>query len=380
MTRVDCKTVLVIGHSAFSAQQLLDAVRLLESDVRIQVVFTTAPDATHSGLGELLTAHRGVFLPWQRAIIERFDLALAADYGAVHEVRAPLMVLPHGTSANQIFQRADRAVGGGVVYGLDPQRLIRGHRVPPTMILLSHGAELARLARTRPEILPLAGVIGDSSYDRLIASLPLRDFYRRALGVGPGQKLVVVAATAGRYSAASGPSELLHRVAAELPAAEFHVLVLFHPGPTPSRRVGRSAEHCTGLSFLPPETDWRAPLVAADLIISDAGPVAPYGAVVGIPVLLNGIQNNADAEVSSSLAELAKIAPRLTSRHSVRTQLKKAAKKYRPDHYQTVVDRITSEPGRCNRILRKLMYRMLDLPQPRTIPTTDPVSPPFRIE
>jgi hypothetical protein len=251
--------------------------------------------------------------------------------------------------------------------------------VAPIAILLSHEADLARLARTRPEVLPLASVIGDSSYDRLVASLPLRDFYKRALGAGPGRQLVVVASTADMRPSAEGPCELLRRVVADLPADEYHVLALLQPDLVPRRRLGRSAALRSGLSFLPPEADWRAPLVAADWIIGDAGPVAPYGAVTGAPVLLYGVQNE-DVEGGSSLGELVKVAPRLASRHSIRTQLRRVAKKHRPDQYQKVIERITSEPGRCNRILRKLMYRMLDLPQPPTIPTTDPVSPPFRIE
>jgi hypothetical protein len=39
MTRVDCKTVLVIVHTVLSAQPILDAVRLLESDLRVRVAF-----------------------------------------------------------------------------------------------------------------------------------------------------------------------------------------------------------------------------------------------------------------------------------------------------------------------------------------------------
>jgi hypothetical protein len=91
-------------------------------------------------------------------------------------------------------------------------------------------------------------------------------------------------------------------------------------------------------------------------------------------------QQKKDYGPDSSLGELAKVAPRLTSRHSTRTQLRKVAKKHRPDHYQRVIERITSEPERSNRIVRRLLYRTLGLSQPATIPSTDPVSPPFRIE
>jgi hypothetical protein len=379
MTRVDCKTVLVIAHTVISAQPMLDAVRLLESDLRVQVVFTTAPGAVDAGLGALLAATGGIFVPWQRATQLRFDVALAAHYGAVHEVYAPLILMPQGASLNQLLRRTGRAVHGGVIYGLDPHRLVRDSQVTPAAILLSHEAERSRLAHARPEILPRVSVIGDSSYDRLVASLPLRDFYRRALGVGPGQRLVVVAVTPSMRSASIRPYVLLRRIVAELPASEYYVLALFHPDLTPSRRTGLSAGLRHGLSLMPPEADWRAPIVAADYIIGDYGPVAPYGAVTGTPVLLFGRPND-DFGPDSSLGELAKVAPRLTSRHSIRTQLRKVAKKHRPDHYQRVIERITSEPERSNRIVRRLLYRTLGLSQPATIPSTDPVSPPFRIE
>lgn len=379
MTRVDCKTVLVIAHTVISAQPILDAVRLLESDLRVQVVFTRAPGAADAGLEALLSATGGVFLPWQRVNELRFDIALAAEYGAMHEVHAPLLVMPRGASLNQLLHRTGRAVAGGAVYGLDSHRLVRDSRLTPAAILLSHEVERSRLAHIRPEILPRASVIGDSTYDRLVASLPLRDFYRRALGVGPGQKLVVVAVTPSTRSASVRPYMLLRRVVAELPASEYHVLALFHPDLTLSRRTGLSASLRHGLSLMPPEADWRAPIVAADYIISDYGPVAPYGAVTGTPVLLFG-RPNGDFGPDSSLGELAKVAPRLTTRHSIRTQLRKVAKKHRPDNYQRVIERITSEPERCNRIVRRLLYRTLGLTQPATIPSTDPVSPPFRIE
>jgi hypothetical protein len=371
--------VLAIAHTVISARRMLDAVRLLESDLRVQVVFTTAPGAVDAGLGALLAANGGVFMPWQRATQLRFHVALAADYGAVHEVQAPLMVMPQGAGLSQLSHRGNQAVAGGVVYGLDRHRLGRDSRGASAAILVAHEAERSRLARARPELLPAISVIGDSSYDRMVASLPLRDFYRRALGVAPGKKLVVMASTPDVRSSSIRPHALLRRVVAELPASDYHVLALFHPDLTPSRRIGLSTSLHHGLSLMPPEADWRAPLVAADCIISDHGPVAPYGAVTGAPVLLFG-RSHEDFDADSILGELVKVAARLSSRQSIRSQLRRAIKKYRPDHYQQVIERITSEPERSNRILRRLLYRALGLTQPLTIPSTDPVSPPFRIE
>jgi hypothetical protein len=61
--------------------------------------------------------------------------------------------------------------------------------VVPAAVALAHREELARSC---PEALPVAEVVGDPCYDRIDASLPLRPAYRRALGLvacGPPRRL-----------------------------------------------------------------------------------------------------------------------------------------------------------------------------------------------
>jgi hypothetical protein len=241
----------------------------------------------------------------------------------------------------------------------------------PTSIVLSHESEVVRLARAYPETLPVTMVAGDPTYDRLTVSLPLRDFYRRALGVGPRQQLVVVIAR--RPWAAQ--ADLLSRLPAELPAEEYRVIALFPP----DSGTGVDLADCLrrGLRILPPEGDWRAALVAADWIIDD-GAVGPYGVITGVPVLLSGVHG--DIAPDSALAELMRVAPQLSPHRPIRAQLHEAAVRHRPDRHQSVLERITSEPGRFNRNIRSLMYRLLGLRQPLSIPTTDPVSPPFHLD
>ncbi|MBV9379852.1 MAG: hypothetical protein JO242_04170, partial [Streptosporangiaceae bacterium] len=220
--------MLVAVHTVISGQRLADVVRLVESDLRIQVVFTAAPDVFSNGVQELLRDLGGMVVSWEQATRIRFDLALAAAYGSVHELHAPLIVMPHGAGYNKLAVRRDAggAAAGRGVYGLDPQSLVQGGSVVPTAIVLSHKADLAALGRQCPEALPAAVVAGDPCYDRMLASRSLRERYRRALGVGPAQKLVVTTSTWGTRSLFGQAANLLDQMLVELPADEYRVVTL----------------------------------------------------------------------------------------------------------------------------------------------------------
>ena len=104
ISRVGCRTVLVAVHSLVSCHRLLDVVDLVESDPRVQVVFTVAPDVFATGLGEYLHELGALVVPWRQAVLERFDLALAASYGGIHELHAPLAVMAHGAGSSPSAQ------------------------------------------------------------------------------------------------------------------------------------------------------------------------------------------------------------------------------------------------------------------------------------
>jgi hypothetical protein len=384
VTRDDFSTVLVIVHTVTSGQRLLDVVHLLESDLRLQVVFTRGPDVFNHGVEQFLTDVGGVVVPWQQATELEFELAIAASYGGIDAVHAPLIVMPHGAGFGKMVGRAGQAVGGGVAYGLDPQRLIRDGRVVPDALVLPHEAERARLARTCPEALPVAEIVGDPCHDRIVASLPFREVYRRALGVQQGQKLVVVTSTWGPRSLFGARDNLISRLMRDLPRDEYRVLAVLHPNVWTGHGTWQVrawlADHLrNGLSLMPPEAEWRAAIVAADWIIGDHGSVALYGTVAGVPVLRTDIPVK-EIDPASAIPEFAKITPRVSSHRSMLTQLSKALTEYDADRYQKVIARITSEPGKFNRNMRRLMYRLIGLRQPASIPTTDPVSPSFLYE
>ncbi|MFD0884408.1 hypothetical protein ACFQ08_07555 [Streptosporangium algeriense] len=382
MTRKDCKTVLVAVHTVTTGQRLLDTARLLESDLRIQVVFTKAPDVFNHGVEEFVSGLNAVVIPWTQAKHERFDLALAASLGSIHEIHAPLAVMPHGAGFNKLVPAKDGArAEDRAPYGLDAQRLMRDGVVLPAAIILPHEIELGRLARTCPQALPVAAVVGDSSHDLLVASLPHRDLYREALKVGPGQKLVVVTSTWGQQSLFGRHSDLLPRLLAELPREEFRVVALFHPNVWFGHgiwqvRAWLAGELRDGLGLIPPDADWRAVLAAADWIIGDHGSVTLYGAATGKPVMLAGFPH-ADVDPASALAKLAAVAPRVSRRGSLRDQLDRAAKRTRPDHYRSVTEQITSAPGCFDHNMCRLIYRLLDLRQPEHVHVTPAVPVPY---
>ncbi|MFB9248329.1 hypothetical protein ACFFWE_08825 [Sphaerisporangium melleum] len=377
----------------------MDALRLVENDLRIQVVFTAAPDVFGNGVAEFLHGLRGPCITWEQATRQWFDLALAASLGAIHEVHAPLVVMPHGAGFSKRARgRAGlRVVDGGAVgvgsagrrpvggkpgvYGLDAQRLMHDGEVVPAAIALPHAAELGTLGRSCPEAVPVADVVGDPSFDRLMASLAHRDAYRRALAVRPDETLVVVSSTWGPRSLFARSSELLSRLLAELPGREFRVVVLLHPNIWFAHGVWQVRTWLAdglrhGLGLVPPGADWRGVLAAADLVIGDHGSVTAYATAAGVPVLLAEFADS-DVDPASPAGELAAVAPRLSADGPLREQFAVARDRASAGRYEGVAARITSEPGHFDRNMRRLMYRLLELPQPATITVTPPAAVPY---
>ncbi len=382
ITRTGCKTVLVVVHTVTTGQRLIDVVRLLESDLRIQVVFTAAPDVFSNGVSDLLRDFGGVVISWDQATQLTFDLALAAAYGSVHELHAPLIILPHGAGYNKLAVR--RGLGGAVagrgVYGLDPQSIVRGGSVVPTAIVLSHQADLALLGRQCPDALPVAVVVGDPCYDRILASYPRRALYRWALRVSHQQKLIVTVSTWGSRSLFGQGIDLLDRMLADFPPDGYRIITLMHPnvwfghGPRQVRAWLTGAVE-RGLRLVPPTSDWLGALIAADLIVGDHGSMAVYGAAAKVPVILAGFPDD-DVSPASASALLAASVPRLREDRPLSRQFADAQANYQAQISELVARRITSEPGRFNQNMRRLMYRVLNLRQPATIPAMSPAGVP----
>ncbi|MER6914448.1 hypothetical protein ABT354_22485 [Streptomyces sp. NPDC000594] len=375
LTLAGGKRVLAVVHTVPYAKRLLEVLSLLTADFRVQVVFTAPPHAFGDGVPRFLARLGSPVLPWDEAVRTPFDLALAAGPRGVEQLRAPLITLPHGAN---YLKRITGTAGAGVA-GLRPEDLAPGGRLPAAVVV-PHHAELAELGRSCPEALPLTHVVGDPVHDRITASLPLRSAYRAALGVEEGQKLVVAVSTWGPASSFGRFETLLPRLIGELPRDEYRTAVLVHPnvwsghGPWQIRAwLGRWTEG--GVALLPPAADWRAVLIAADRLIGDHGSVTLYGTLTGAPMLLAASPAQ-EINPASPAAALALTAPALSPVEPLAAQLEYAAAEYRAEEYAAISSRITSEPGRFHRNMRRLMYRLLELGQPAHAPLLPPLPPP----
>lgn len=377
------KRVLVVVQTVVYGQRLLDVIRLLESDLRIQVAFTVAPHTLGEGASRFVNGLGSPELPWEEAVRSEFDLALTAGSQGMDRLRAPVVRLPHGASHIKLAQPPDSGGGarGGpraaVSNGLSRDSLTRGGRVVPAAVVLAHEEDRARLARSCPEALPVAQVVGDPCHDRIVAGLPHRERYRRALGLKPGQKLVVVTSTWGTGSSFGSIESLLPRLLGELPRRRYRTAVLVHPNVWARHgawqmRAWLAGCRRRGIALVAPEEDWRAVLIAADVIIGDHGSVTLYGTLTGAPILLARFPQH-EVNPATPAAALATTAPALSPAHPLVDQLEYATAEYRSEDYSVIASRITSQPGRFNRNMRRLMYRMLGIGQPAWVPPTEPV-------
>src|SRR5579884_1776965 len=274
-TRTQCATVLIVVDTVTSGQRLLEVARLFEGDVRVQVVFTSPVGGVFdNGVGEFLTGIGALVVPWRQAVESAFTLAVAAGHEGIHELHAPVVLLPHGAGFNKRVSAAQRGriVAPRDVYGLGAQWLVRDGALVPSTLVLAHEEERDRLASSCPQALPAAVVVGDPCYDRIAASRSRRYAYRDALGVPPGCRLVTVASTWGPASLLGLAPDLPGRLVAELPRDEYQVIVLAHPNAWFGHGRWQITAWLTGalrggLGLVPPEADWRAVLVASDVVI-----------------------------------------------------------------------------------------------------------------
>ncbi|WP_280269739.1 hypothetical protein [Nocardia wallacei] len=233
--------------------------------------------------------------------------------------------------------------------------------------MLSHEDQVRRLALSAPAAAPAAVVAGDPCFDRIVASLPLRNRYRARLGVGD-RLLVYVSSTWSPESAIGVRFDLIRELLAELPRDSYAVAVAVHPnishlhGPGQVRRWFADCVRA-GLIILPEIDDWRTGLIAADLVVGDNGSVTGYAAAIGRPTILCAFPEVPDGTPISALGELA---PRLPAHGPLAPYLEAVLAEHEPSRYAEVADGVTSVPGRAHERLRELFYGILDLTPPPT--------------
>ena len=369
-----------------SIKRLMDIAALLQGDLRVQLMFTVPPNVFNRGAARMLADRGAPLVPWEHAVGESFDLAVTANFGHIESIDAPVAVFSHGASRNSLARPRRRGALPvvGPVLGFSPSELIRGGMLVPSALALGHDRELQLLEEGCPQALPVAQVVGDPCYDRLISGGGMRESYRSALGLGPGQRLVVVTSTWRPNSLLGSATPLLERLVRELPEPEYRVVLLTHPNIWAAHgeyqlRAWLAPYAARGLVVAGPEADWQPLLLAADWIIGDHGSVTLYGAATGVPVLLGAFPQQ-DVHPHSGAAALGALAPRLSDRAPIRAQLEYAADAFDTDAMARVAALISSEPGGFARHARRLLYGLLEMGQPAT-PASLPAAPlPARLD
>jgi hypothetical protein len=371
------RTVLVVVRTTTTLTRLLDVLSLTGPDRRIQTVFThdpANPAVLGAGVDRVLDALGPAVVPWEEATSTRFDLAVAAsENDRLGELDAPVLLVPHGVGYQKFYPNSR------VVAGLTPDRLVVGGRVVPAAIALSHQDHLRWLATVCPPAAARGAVVGDPCLARMLASRHREEWYRAGFGARD-KRLVVLASTWGPESLLGRWPELPDQLLAQLPADEYQVAAILHPGiwaahgPWQVRAwLSRAAEY--GLHVVSPYEGWQAALVGASVVVSDHGSLALYAAALDKPLLMAGGDSPTTVPGSAS-AVLAAATTGLDRERDLRQQLDASLAGYRPGTHDAVVRSTVDAPEQCAQRLRPLIYQLLRLTEPLDDPAFAPVPAP----
>jgi hypothetical protein len=379
VTRPGCRQILVLVPTVTAGHRLLDLIPLLESDPRVQVVFSV-PRTTEGWADpeEFVRGQHGLLVPWAQAIQHRFDLVLSASHRELDRVRGRILLLPHGAGSTMSRAHSRKAGGASVTTtGLDRELLTFRGRVVPEVIALTHEDERAVLHDRCPEADRTAVVTGDICLDRMLASHPLRDHYRQVLDVHPLQTLVTVSSTWTRESTFGKWPDLCRRLMTELSSDRYRVAAVLHPNIWAIHgrwQVRAWLADCVraGLLLIPPDEGWQATVIASDWVIGDHGSTTVYAAASGRPVSLAAFP---DWNIrSGSLADrLCQLTPRLDHGKPLLPQFRSACDAASAGA-EGMLSAVSSRPGKAASTFRQQMYRLLELPEP-THPATLPSLP-----
>jgi hypothetical protein len=363
--------VLVVIRTATTLAWLMDLLGDTLADARIQLVFTLSDDrsAYASDVDNLIAQKGGVFIPWSQAISEYFDLAIAASqHGGLEELRAPVLVLPHGPGYTKAggLPRVDWPTERG---GSSEES-----SVPPT-VALTHESQKGLFPPQWETV-----VVGDPCMDSLRAGILDRNHYRSELGVSANQKLITISSSWGEDALFAKHPELAAELLATLPLDGFTVAAILHPniwtghGEWQVRTWLRRALD-SGLRLIPYWEGWRGAIIASDMVIGDHGSVTFYAATLGVPVVI-GSFGEKELVQTSPLAQLSALAPHLGSGSSIRTLIEDLAGVFEDTRYGALRDQSFQHPGEALERTRELIYRMLRLSPPAHLPRANSVAAP----
>ncbi|MGC9537345.1 hypothetical protein [Streptomyces sp. UG1] len=417
-TRGQTRKVLLIVHNVTSASRLLDILPLFHDDFRVQLLATCPQSsAFRAGIAELLADTGVPVVPWEQAVETPVALAVSASFGGqLRAFSGVLAVLSHGVGYTKRLATPDTrhptpdtrhptpdtrhptpdtrgsAGASDPVFGLSPEWLLDEDGKPVvSALVLSHPEQYERLRTACPEAAPSAVLAGDPCWDRILAARPYRERYRRALGVGPNQRLIVLNSTwnpESLFGDGGGDDvlpSLLPRLTSEFPADEYRLAAVLHPniwhGHGPGQiRAWLDRARRAGLTLIDPLDNWRQTLIAADAVIGDHGAVTYYAAALGIPVLLGAAPLSGLAP-DAPVHAFVRTAPRLTPALPLRPQIEALLDGHRP--LPEPAEFVSSAPGESAALLRRLFYDLMDVrepdaparPEPLPLPRYEPANP-----
>ncbi|MGW6374001.1 translation initiation factor 2 [Streptomyces niveus] len=306
--------VLFAARSAIALYRLLDLLPVFAGDARVSRVFTLVPGSDF-GVDALAAVERvdARSVPWDEACRDTYDLIVTASpKGELHLLRGPRVLLPHGAGFGKTFHGEGSADAAS---GLDPEYLMPHGGPPPALHALAHPGQIDRLAALSPRAAARAAVVGDPTLERILASLPLRESFRAALGTG-ARRLIVLTSTWGRESLLRRRPDLPFELAARLPQDAYQLGLVVHPNEWSrtgefelSERLAPALD--AGMVLARPYEDWASVLVAADALITDHGSTALYYAAALDGPVLAAYDGGDELIPGSPIAELLAHAPHL---------------------------------------------------------------------
>ncbi|MFE9884070.1 hypothetical protein [Streptomyces scopuliridis] len=135
-----------------------------------------------------------------------------------------------------------------------------------------------------------------------------------------------------------------------------------------------------GLALVDPLEGWRQALIAADVVIGDAGSVSYYAAALGTPVLM-GAASADGLDARSPVAAFVREAPRLSPYAPLRSQLDAlldGTGRRQPGTLPGPAELVSSVPGEAATLLRRHFYGLIGIPEPDEPALLDPLPlPPY---
>ena len=351
-----------MARTPASVNRLWDLLPLVAEDHRIAVTFAVDQGSVFSrSLAEHLADRGALIQSWSDAVDAEYDLALtASDNGDLHELRAPLIRVPHGAG----FHR--QAAGDpGTISGLRLESLVHDGRIVPDTVVVAHDDQIRRINAMAPDVVPRVLVAGDPCLDRIHTSLSRRQKYREVFRTD-GRRMILLCSTWGRFSLYGSNPDLPAQITAALPADRYRVALVLHPNVWSRHgalQVDAWLRHArdAGMIVVPPEEGWRAAIVAADLVLSDHGSLTSYSVGAPRPVLL-AADGGPEVVTDSPMRRLLDRLPHLDIERPLRQQLDDAVAG--GDIANDIATSIFARPGRAATLLRQRMYEVLNLSEP----------------